>query len=131
MISTLTVPALKSLASDMGIVVPSKARKADIVALISDAIETAHSEAIDFNRERDFWQTIRKGDTAKATPVKREAKSYSERSISRSLTYARQNGFIIGDTDDVYPAKHFTAKQRRRAAKKYNAQYAKISAKLS
>jgi hypothetical protein len=134
MISTLTIPALKSLASDMGLTVPSKARKADIIALIGAEIDRLHSEAIAEDRTR----VVRKVAAGYAASVAREAaskrkgepKSYTERSISRSLTYARQNGYVIAETDDVYRAKHFTAKQRRRAAKKYKAQYAKLSRTL-
>ncbi len=114
MLSNLTLLAtLKSIASDMGIRVPSKARKAEIIDLILAEIDVLHGEAIDENRKR----VVSKIAAGYAASVKREGKSYTQRMISRCEGYARQNGNeysgFIGDM-----IARFTPAQRRRYNKK-------------
>ncbi len=109
MYATLTIPALKSLISDMNvrsqngdIIVPSKARKADIVTLITDEIDRLWDEAKEWDRITDEIDSI---------PVKlpetdrffvRTVPSLAARAeilAGKVNAYMRQNG-----TDKLTPA---------------------------
>ena len=107
-----TVAALREIATRMGLTAPSKAVKADIVALITDAIETAHAEALEINASFDV--TTEKLLKLAIKPSAR--KSYTQRTLSvedrmrnRVQNYMESNG-----TDKL------TKAQLRRIRKKSN-----------
>ena len=79
----MNVAELKSLASDMGIKVPSKARKADIETLITDAIDTAHAEALEINAQRA------PGEATAAIRMRNRVQSYMESNGTDKLTKAQ------------------------------------------
>jgi hypothetical protein len=114
-----TVSTLREIASTMNITIPSKARKDEIIALINEGIESAHSEAIDLTGKIAAIDSV-------ITPVSlvkdvTGPKSYTQRMIGRTLGYARQNGHAhltehIGDA-----IARFTPRQRSRYLKKVRA----------
>lgn len=101
MIANLTVPALKTLISDMNlrsqngdIIVPSKARKADIITLITEEIDRLHSEALTIDATP---QVVAETDSGLLMYPVRPVASLMERAgiLSRKVrSYFRQNGAI-------------------------------------
>lgn len=96
-----TVASLREIATRMGLTVPSKSVKADIVALIVAGIDTAHAEAWDMNDDFDSSHTFTEQSDGSFTLV-RPVASLSDRGeiLARKVNaYMRQNG-----TDKLTPA---------------------------
>lgn len=107
MYATLTIPALKLLISDMNIrsqngdiTVPSRARKSDIVTLITDEISRLWDEAIDMNDDFDSSATFTETDTGEFILVRESFNAHSVASLmaraeilaGKVNAYMRQNG---------------------------------------
>lgn len=133
-----TVTSLKSLLADLNVKAPSKARKADLYKLASDAMDTAHEDA---NVQNDLFDHNRLIDDIErrnkvVKPVVR-TRSYNERMFARLTGYHVQNGHTMDGQrvtsvcewplyDDATMIDRLTPAQRRRVAKKTGRQYGKL-----
>ncbi len=119
--NSMTVAQLKALASDMNLSVASKARKADIIDLITAEIDRLHTEAIAENETREIVSLAQSGNYLKADKSQDETArlidGYYERMRNRLDHYTRQNGTI-----------RLTARQARRYNKKTAKQAKRLSA---
>jgi hypothetical protein len=94
----LTVPALREIAATMNITIPSKARKDDIVALINEGINTAHSEAIELAGKIDaIDKVIADKDERRVSLIKDivagyRAQTAREKMARKINAYIRSNG---------------------------------------
>lgn len=124
---TLTVAKLKDILTDFNMVGLSGMRKAELVGAAATLMDGAHLDAIAFNTQLESDRKRREATIkAIAARKRREAiaackgKSYNERMLNRETAYAHdRNGGKL------------SPRQERRIRHKRNAQYGKLSAKLT
>jgi hypothetical protein len=126
--NTLTVAQLKDRLSDFNAIGISKARKSELVGMLTCLMDGAHIDAMALET---VDSEMRK---AGIKAVVARKKSYNERMINRLFGYHTQNGFghmltIVSTESYDSPSMmdKLTPKQARRYAKKYNRQYARLS----
>jgi hypothetical protein len=131
--ATLTVVQLRAHLADFNATGISKARKAELVSMLTYLMDGAHIDATHENRNR-ITRRIAAGYKSQADkPV--SGKSYSERMVNRLFGYHNQNGYghmlVIGNYagfDSPAMMAKLTPKQRKRYTKKYNRKYGNLLA---